>query len=512
MTPDQYCQQKAAASGSSFYYSFLFLPPERRRAITALYAFCREVDDVVDETSEMQLAAAKLAWWRAELANLERGNAQHPVTRALQEHKDRFGISAQRLNEIIDGMEMDLTQTRYLDWPALERYCYRVAGVVGLLAAGIFGYANPRTLDYAKDLGIAFQLTNIIRDVGEDARKNRIYLPMDELKRFEVPAADILNARQTPQFAPAHGLPSRARARLLRPGDGRAAGRGPPRAARRAHHGGDLPHAARGDRARRASKCSAGAPRSRRCASSGSRGRLGSARSGRRRRLRRHGGGGDACGRRRSRHRVRGRARGRAAARARRLAGPARSTTASTSSSARTASFSALCARSACLRTPCSALPLELRYAAGFRFRPLSLPAPLGLAGGRPSRAKDSASANGCGALRFARALKKTRIRARARHDGDGAPRAARPGRPRSRACCGSRCACRRSIRRSRWLRRTPSSPCCATRSAARRAGERPAYCRAGSVAAFPGARGALRRAPRRRSTAAQPRRRHRRS
>ncbi len=201
MTPDQYCQQKAAASGSSFYYSFLFLPSERRRAITALYAFCREVDDVVDETSEMQLAAAKLAWWRGELANLERGNAQHPVTRALQEHKDRFGISAQRLNEIIDGMEMDLTQTRYLDWPALERYCYRVAGVVGLLAAGIFGYANPRTLEYAKDLGIAFQLTNIIRDVGEDARKNRIYLPMDELKRFEVPAADILNARHTPQFA-----------------------------------------------------------------------------------------------------------------------------------------------------------------------------------------------------------------------------------------------------------------------------------------------------------------------
>jgi phytoene synthase len=201
MTPDEYCQQKAAASGSSFYYSFLFLPPDRRRAITALYAFCREVDDVVDETSEMQVAAAKLAWWRAEVANLERGDAQHPVTRSLQSYKDRFAISAGRLNEIIDGMEMDLTQTRYLDWPALERYCYRVAGVVGLLAAGIFGYRNPRTLNYAKDLGIAFQLTNIIRDVGEDARKNRIYVPMDEMKRFEVPAADILNARQTPQFA-----------------------------------------------------------------------------------------------------------------------------------------------------------------------------------------------------------------------------------------------------------------------------------------------------------------------
>lgn len=200
MTPDEYCQQKAAASGSSFYYSFLFLPPERRRAITALYAFCREVDDVVDETSEMQVAAAKLAWWRAEIANLYAGKPQHPVARALDPFKDKFSIKTERLNEIIDGMEMDLTQTRYLDWPGLERYCYRVAGVVGLLAASIFGYRDRRTLDYARDLGIAFQVTNIVRDVGEDARKNRIYIPMEDLKRFNVPASDILNARQTPEF------------------------------------------------------------------------------------------------------------------------------------------------------------------------------------------------------------------------------------------------------------------------------------------------------------------------
>ena len=200
MTPDEYCQKKAAASGSSFYYSFLFLPPPRRRAITALYAFCREVDDVVDETSEMQVAASKLAWWRAELANLQAGKPQHPVTKALAPHMLAYGIEAQKLNLIIDGMEMDLTQTRYLDWLGLERYCYRVAGVVGLLAAGIFGYANPRTLDYARDLGIAFQLTNIVRDVGEDARKNRIYLPMEDLKRFNVPAADLLNRRETPEF------------------------------------------------------------------------------------------------------------------------------------------------------------------------------------------------------------------------------------------------------------------------------------------------------------------------
>ena len=229
MTPDEYCQQKAAASGSSFYYSFVFLPAERRRAITALYAFCREVDDVVDEGMEPEVAAAKLAWWRVEVANLFAGRPQHPVTRALEPHRDKFGLSAARLNEIIDGMEMDLRQSRYLDWPGLESYCYRVASVVGLLAAGIFGYRDERTLDYAKNLGIAFQLTNIIRDVGEDARKNRVYLPIEDLKRFNVPAADILQARESPAFHSlmafeaerARGFYERAMA-ALPPGDRRA--------------------------------------------------------------------------------------------------------------------------------------------------------------------------------------------------------------------------------------------------------------------------------------------------
>ena len=200
MTPDEYCQAKAAASGSSFYYSFLFLPPERRRAITALYAFCREVDDIVDEATEPQLAATKLAWWRTEVAAMFEGRAQHPVTKALSPFAEKFSISQENLGEIIAGMEMDLTQARYLDWPGLERYCYRVASVVGICAAGIFGYRDPRTLDYARELGLAFQLTNIIRDVGEDARNNRIYVPMDDLKRFGVTAADILNARETEAF------------------------------------------------------------------------------------------------------------------------------------------------------------------------------------------------------------------------------------------------------------------------------------------------------------------------
>ncbi len=200
MTPDQYCQQKASQSGSSFYYSFLFLPPERRRAITALYAFCREVDDVVDECTDVAVARTKLAWWRTEVAALYAGQAHHPVAQALATVVTSFKLPQERLQEIIDGMEMDLTQRRYADFAALKHYCHRVAGVVGLLSAEIFGYADPRTLDYAENLGMAFQLTNIIRDVGEDARRDRVYLPLDELARFNVPVADIMHARATAEF------------------------------------------------------------------------------------------------------------------------------------------------------------------------------------------------------------------------------------------------------------------------------------------------------------------------
>ncbi|MBL8396247.1 MAG: presqualene diphosphate synthase HpnD [Candidatus Accumulibacter sp.] len=200
MTPDEYCQEKAARSGSSFYYSFLFLPPNQRQAITALYAFCREVDDVVDECQDAQIAATKLAWWRQELARTFRGTPQHPVTQALQAASTEFNLPEEQLQEIIDGMEMDLQQSRYLDFKGLSLYCYRVAGVVGLLAAEIFGYQDRKTQKYAHDLGIAFQLTNIIRDVGEDARRGRIYLPINELQRFEVTAADVLNARHSENF------------------------------------------------------------------------------------------------------------------------------------------------------------------------------------------------------------------------------------------------------------------------------------------------------------------------
>lgn len=200
MTPDEYCQQKAAASGSSFYYSFLFLPQERRRAITALYAFCREVDDVVDEVSDRDVARAKLAWWRAEVADLFNGHPTHPVTKALQPFIDTIPIERARLNDVIDGMEMDLTHHRYPDFTALKRYCHLVAGVVGEMSARIFGLTDNATITYAHQLGLAFQLTNIIRDVGEDARRGRIYLPLDELRAEGLSEDDILSLKHDARF------------------------------------------------------------------------------------------------------------------------------------------------------------------------------------------------------------------------------------------------------------------------------------------------------------------------
>ena len=200
MNPHDYCQDKAARSGSSFYYSFMFLPAERRQAITALYAFCREVDDVVDECHDLSLAQTKLEWWRQEVGRVYNGTPAHPVGHALKDVIKGFRLPQEQLLEIIDGMAMDLSQTRYLDFKGLQLYCYRVASVVGLLAAEIFGYQDRQTLKYAHDLGLAFQLTNIIRDVGEDARRGRIYLPIEDLQRFNVPAKDLLEARYSEQF------------------------------------------------------------------------------------------------------------------------------------------------------------------------------------------------------------------------------------------------------------------------------------------------------------------------
>ena len=200
MTPAQYVQQKAAASGSSFYYAFLFLPAPKRAAITAFYAFCREVDDVVDDMVDAGVAHTKLAWWKSEVADAYAGQPSHPVMLALMPLAGDFGIEQRHLQAVIEGCQMDLTQTRYLDYPNLQRYCHLVAGVVGEVAARIFGQTQPQTTDYAHKLGQALQLTNIIRDVGEDTLRGRIYLPVNELQQFEVKAHEILKRTYSDRF------------------------------------------------------------------------------------------------------------------------------------------------------------------------------------------------------------------------------------------------------------------------------------------------------------------------
>jgi phytoene synthase len=197
MLPDQYCQEKAVTSGSSFYYSFLFLSAEQRRAIIALYAFCREVDDVVDECSDTSIARRKLDWWRTEIEACFSGQPRHPVTRALQHPIETINLPGEYFQEIIDGMEMDLEQNRYQSFGELALYCHRAAGVVGLLSAEIFGYRHRDTLRYAEELGTALQLTNILRDVREDARRGRIYIPLDELLEYRVNPHDLLKGTVT---------------------------------------------------------------------------------------------------------------------------------------------------------------------------------------------------------------------------------------------------------------------------------------------------------------------------
>ena len=200
MSPEQYVAQKAAASGSSFYYAFLFLPAPRRAAITAFYAFCREVDDIVDDTLDTGVAASKLAWWQTEVAQAFAGKPSHPVMRALMPLAADYAIEEGHLQKVIQGCQMDLEQTRYLDYPGLQRYCHLVAGIVGEVAANIFGRTQAQTTAYAHKLGQALQLTNILRDVGEDALRGRIYLPVNELQQFEVKAQDILQRSYSPRF------------------------------------------------------------------------------------------------------------------------------------------------------------------------------------------------------------------------------------------------------------------------------------------------------------------------
>jgi 15-cis-phytoene synthase len=197
----RYTRRLARASKSNFYYAFLFLPRDKRAAITTAYAFCRQTDDLIDDAASLPAAVEALKGWREELDRCYAGTATHPTFRALAQILGRFPIPQEYLADVIAGCEMDATLTRYATFEDLALYCYRVASCVGLICIEIFGYRNPLTRQYAVDMGTAFQLTNIIRDVGQDARRGRIYLPQEDLRRFGVSEADLLAGRGTPAFA-----------------------------------------------------------------------------------------------------------------------------------------------------------------------------------------------------------------------------------------------------------------------------------------------------------------------
>ncbi|MDX8406931.1 MAG: presqualene diphosphate synthase HpnD [Mariprofundaceae bacterium] len=186
MTPRQYCLDKTRGSGSSFFYAFLFLGEDKRRAMMALYAFCREVDDIADEVSEQQVALTKLNFWREELGRAFQGKPRHPVGKELDWARQQYPLDEELLLELIDGMLMDIQRQPILKASDLSLYAYRVAGVVGLLSIEVFGYSDRNSRNFATSLGEALQLTNILRDVAEDAQLGRIYLPQEDRIRYKI--------------------------------------------------------------------------------------------------------------------------------------------------------------------------------------------------------------------------------------------------------------------------------------------------------------------------------------
>jgi 15-cis-phytoene synthase len=196
----EYCAQLTRKSRSNFYYSFLFLAKEKREAIYAVYAFCRSVDDVADGDASVREKQEQLGNWRRELDRCYTGKAHHPITVKLAQSLRQFPIPREHFEELISGVEMDLTHTRYQTFRELYEYCYRVAGVVGLMCIEIFGYRNPKAKDYAITLGVALQLTNILRDLKGDAERGRIYLPLEDLARFGYREEELLQHTYTPAF------------------------------------------------------------------------------------------------------------------------------------------------------------------------------------------------------------------------------------------------------------------------------------------------------------------------
>jgi phytoene synthase len=188
------------AASTNFYYAFLTLPPDKRSAIYAVYAFCRLCDDIVDEPERRATAPEELRATRAKLSGAYTGEADGPIWTALSDAQRRFGISESHLADVIAGCEMDLTQNRYATFSDLEQYCRRVAGAVGLVVIEVCGYSDPHAVQHAIDLGIGMQLTNIVRDLAEDARNGRVYLPQDEMLRFEYSEAELFAGEINGQF------------------------------------------------------------------------------------------------------------------------------------------------------------------------------------------------------------------------------------------------------------------------------------------------------------------------
>jgi phytoene synthase len=187
-------------SNTSFYYSFTLLPRQKREALHAVYAFCRYTDDIVDEGTDQEKKGVLLRKWRMELGRALRGASTYPLLNQLSATARKFNIPVDHFHELIRGMEMDLLKTRYETFDELREYCYLVASSVGLMCRQIFGYRNDSSREYAIHLGIALQLTNILRDIKEDAKRGRIYLPLEDLRRFGYTEEDLLAFRYTPEF------------------------------------------------------------------------------------------------------------------------------------------------------------------------------------------------------------------------------------------------------------------------------------------------------------------------
>ncbi|MFQ5994368.1 MAG: presqualene diphosphate synthase HpnD [Acidiferrobacterales bacterium] len=200
MTPAEYCQQKVGAPGSSFYYSVLYLPVDKREALTAIYAYCCEIEEILDKCQEPDVARAKLAWWRQETQNILSHKPNHPIGRALQTVIAAHRLPEGRFAALIDGVEMSLSEGRFDTFEALRSHCERVGATASVLAAHVLGYGDPVTLDSARELGVALTLTKVIRDLRAHASRNRIYIPLEDLRRYDVPIAHILNGTETSEL------------------------------------------------------------------------------------------------------------------------------------------------------------------------------------------------------------------------------------------------------------------------------------------------------------------------